>query len=134
MLQPPLHGDRVEALADFVESAGDGDVVLAAEGPLEDGGSGEEAEPRLPEHGEQRAVLDLGDDVRPELVRGAPLVERAPKGRSRRGEQKGRVRQRTREAPADRPDARYMELRRGTRGSVTRLRRGPAARPIGRVT
>lgn len=106
MLQPSLDRDRVEALADVGQAAGDDDAVVTPKILLEDRRRRKEAEPRLPEDAQERAVLDLGDDVRTDVVGGQPLIERTAERRSRRRQEERRARERARKAAPDRADVR----------------------------
>src|SRR5690606_28418350 len=64
VLEPTLDRDRIEALRDPLGPADHLHVVLALDLGLDHRGPGEHPDARLAEHLEQRAVVELPDDLR----------------------------------------------------------------------
>src|SRR5206468_8279269 len=100
VLEPPLDGDRIEALAQALRLPDPLHAKLTPDLGLDDGGSGEDTEARLPEHHQERAVLELAHHCWPDGLRLEPLLERAPQGRVLGREQERRAVERTREPAA----------------------------------
>src|SRR5262245_59159404 len=76
VLEPALDRDRVIALADLVHAADRLDAILLLDLLGDHRRRGEYRHAALAEHLQQRAVVELGDDSRPDSLGIEPLVER----------------------------------------------------------
>ena len=85
-----LHGDGVEALLHRLEPAQHADAVLFHHLLLHHRGRREQPDSVGPEHLEQGAVLELGDDARSYPLALEPAVELAAQGQVLEGQEQGR--------------------------------------------
>ena len=114
MLDPPLVGDGVEALADGVDAADRHDAILPADLGGNRRRADEDAGALLAERLHQRAVVELADDGRPDAGRLEPVVELPADDGALARQQHRRAGQRLREAAAQ-P---RRQRRRGEAGDV----------------
>lgn len=89
MPEPTLDGDGIETGLDVIGAADDGDVELAGDLVLDDGGDGEDAVAALAEGLEQGAVVEVADDEGVDALGVEPELERAADGGGVRGQEHG---------------------------------------------
>src|SRR5687768_7274234 len=100
VLQLALDGDRVEALPHLVGAPDHFHAVLPSDLSLDHGRRREDARARRSHLLQQRGVLDLGDDLRTDVLCRHPLVERPAETRVVGRQEERRSVERLREAAA----------------------------------
>ena len=86
-MKSPIDRDRVEALSDVLRASDDLHVVALADLLRDHVGRREDAESGLAHHRREGEVIELGDDLRANVVGREPLVQRAPERRVATGDQ-----------------------------------------------